>query len=252
MKRLMVSLLTLMLCMAPLAVQAETLREYATRLKSIATNDGLTVMSPEEFLSIDPCDNLSKADTHYTYVYTNRGYKYHNYGTTIPVDWFQMQEYVNALVESGYYEIMEYSSDPDDAYWLLGYTGPATVKNTFSLHHGMTDRTVIALRNFIGDIKVYYSKDILTTDIDETQQRLGKYVVDTYSSATASSTTSDSACTYCGGDGKCDRCGGDMWYWDYEWVYVNGSPVSQRVNKMCQATYCTGGACSKCGGDGVR
>lgn len=252
MKRLTSLMIAAMLCLLPLAVHATTLLEYAERLKNVATNDGLTVMSPEQFLGIDPCDNLSADDTRYAYVYTNRGYKYHDYGTTLPVDWFQMEEYVNALVKSGYYEILEQSVDPDDAYWLLGYIGPAEIKNTFSLYSGKTNQTAIALRNFIGDIKVYYSKDILTTDINETQQRLGKQVVDTYSSATRSTAPFGSPCTYCGGDGKCNRCNGKGSGYRYETEYVNGVPVTKSVYKTCYGSYCDDGKCSECGGDGVR
>lgn len=227
----------------------------AAEEEGIATNDGLTVLSPEQYLGIEPCDNLSTNDNEYAYVYTNRGYKYHSSGTSNPVDWYRMEEYVNALVDSGYYEILEHSSDTDDAYWTLRYIGPAEVSNTFYLYYGRSDQAAIAVRNFIGDIKVWYSKDILTADIDETQQRLGRQVITTpadTSSSASHSVSSGSICTECRGDGKCNECGGDMWVWKWETEYVNGSPVTKQVNKMCQAVYCTGGKCSKCGGDGIQ
>ncbi len=59
-------------------------------------------------------------------------------------------------------------------------------------------------------------------------------------------------CPYCGGDGKCDECGGDQWMLSWKWVYVDGVPESQQVREMCNGAYCTGGACSICGGTGVR
>lgn len=210
--------------------------------KAVATNDGLTVLSPEQYLGIDPCDEIYRDDNHYTYAYTDRGYKYHGSGTANPVDWYKMEEYVNALVESGYYEILEHSDDPDDAYWTLRYIGPAEVKNTFYLYYGMSDQAAITLRNFIGDIKVRYSIDILTADIDETQQRLGEYVLGTQKSTSSSSSIFADRCTQCGGDGRCNSCGGSgkIWKWAGDmYAYV-------------RCTECSGGTCTRCGGDGVR
>lgn len=253
MKRLMSLVMAVILCVLPIAVQATTLLEYANKLKKVATNDGLTVMSPEQFLGIEPCDRIFGKDDYYSYVYTNRGHKWDDWGTEIPLDWFQMKEYVEALVKSEYYEILEHKNpSSDEEYWTLGYIGPGDITHLFTVSNSMQQKAAIVVRCSLGDIRVAFSKDILTADINETQQRLGKQVVDTHSSATSSTAPSGGPCTYCGGDGKCDKCGGDMWYWGYEWVYVNGSPVSQRVNKMCNATYCTGGKCSKCGGDGIQ
>lgn len=218
---------------------------------TITTNDGLTVLSPEQYLGIAPCDEIRADDDRYGYVYTDRGYTYHGSGTANPVDWYRMEEYVNALVASGYYEIMEQSSDTDDAYWSLRYIGPAKVKRTFDLYYGMSDQAAITLRNFIGNIKVYYSRDILTADIDETQQRLGTYYVDT-SKNTSSGNLSGDRCTVCGGDGKCDECGGSVWYNDFDFVYVNGAPELQYVRKMCADANCDFGSCYACGGDGLR
>jgi len=219
--------------------------------KVIATNDGLTVLSPEQYLGIEPCDEIRADDDRYGYVYTDRGYVYHGSGTTNPVDWYRMEEYVNALVESGYYEILEHSSDTEDAYWSLRYIGPAKVKRTFDLYYGMSDQAAITLRNFIGNIKVYYSRDIMTADIDETQQRLGTYYVDTPQN-TSSGNLSGDRCTFCGGDGKCDECGGSVWYNDFDFVYVNGAPELQYVRKMCTDANCAFGTCYACGGDGLR
>ncbi len=217
--------------------------------KGIATNNGLTILSPEQYLGIEPCDNIYREDNHYTYAYTDRGYKYHGSGTANPVDWYKMEEYVNALVNSGYYEILEHSSDRDDAYWTLRYIGPAKVKNTFDLYYGMSDQAAITLRNFIGNIKVRYSIDILTADIVETQQRLGEYVVVTPQSSAG---VSGGRCPYCGGDGKCDECGGDVWYYDFDFVYVNGAPELQYVRKICTDANCNYGKCYMCGGDGIQ
>lgn len=211
--------------------------------KGIATNAGLTVLSPEQYLGIDPCDEIYRNDNSYTYKYSNRGYKYHGSGTSNPVDWYKMEEYVNALVESGYYEILEHSDDTDDAYWTLRYIGPAKVKNTFYLYYGMSDQAAIAVRNFIGDIKVFYSKDILTADIDETQERLGKYVVGTQQSTSSGNSIFDKRCSTCGGDGRCNSCGGSgqVWKWAGDmYAYVR-----------CTAFGCSGGSCSRCGGDGI-
>lgn len=71
------------------------------------------------------------------------------------------------------------------------------------------------------------------------------------SKPTAAPTVTAQKCPECNGTGKCQTCGGDMWVWRYKWVYVNGSPESVMKNELCDAVYCTGGSCSKCGGDGV-
>lgn len=57
-------------------------------------------------------------------------------------------------------------------------------------------------------------------------------------------------CSVCHGDGKCEECGGDQWIWADEWVYINGSPELETVNKLCDGIYCSGGTCSVCGGSG--
>lgn len=56
-------------------------------------------------------------------------------------------------------------------------------------------------------------------------------------------------CSVCDGTGKCPDCGGDMWVTKWDWVYVNGSPESQLVTKLCDGVYCYGGSCLKCRGD---
>lgn len=58
-------------------------------------------------------------------------------------------------------------------------------------------------------------------------------------------------CPECKGTGDCQECGGDMWVWHYVWEYDrDGSPESVRKHELCDAIYCNGGSCSKCGGDG--
>ena len=56
-------------------------------------------------------------------------------------------------------------------------------------------------------------------------------------------------CSICDGTGKCPDCGGDMWVTEWDWVYVNGSPESQLVTKLCDGVYCYGGSCLKCRDD---
>lgn len=208
--------------------------------EAIATKNGLTVLSPEQYLGIEPCDQIDSFDEGYVYRYTNRGYPYHDFGTSNPVDWYKMEDYVNALVDSGYYEILEQSTDRENAYWTLRYIGPAKVENTFDLFYSRSDQAAIALRSFIGDIKVYYSKDIMTADIDETQQRLGENVVGSQKSASSGSSIYGERCTRCDGDGRCNSCGGSgqIWKWTGDmYAYV-------------RCTDCSLGTCTLCGGDG--
>ena len=131
MKRFVAMILMMILCLSclPLASAAD-----------IVSNKGLTVLSPEQYLGIEPCDTISTQDNWYKYQYTNRGLPWYSYGTSNSVDWRRMEKYVNALVDSGYYVVLEHAHpNPEEEYWCLGYVGPGSVTKTFGAN-GNTSR----------------------------------------------------------------------------------------------------------------
>lgn len=219
----------------------------------IVGNDGLLVMSPEEYLGIDECDELyTSSSDHYTYVYTDRGIEYRDHGTDNPVDWYKMEDYIDALVDSGYYEVLEHEKPlPGTDYWYLGYIGPGSVRRTFHIGTSVTTDAAIIIRSFYGDIEVAYSLDIMTNDIEETQSRLGKSIFDSNPSggnggggSTPSGGRTEERCGICGGSGKrnCGSCFG------------SGTVGYGSDQRDCPNFSCSGGKvdCWTCGGDGKK
>lgn len=220
MKRFVAMILAVLLCVLPLAAQAASpIDGWAEKVKAakaakIATNDGLTVNSPEQFLGIDPCDQISQQDNYYYYRYVNAASS----------DMQKMKEYMEALIATGYYKEIEHDSlSSTNEYWCLGYVGPKTVR-TFGVNRDSTQKAAIAVQSFSGDIYVWFSVDIHTDDLDETQERLG---IDLFmkkenrNSGTPCSACVNGRCPTCGGynaafcrdcsDGKCRYCHGDGW-----------------------------------------
>jgi len=87
-----------------------------------------------------------------------------------------------------------------------------------------TEKAAIVVQSFHGDVYIFYSLDVITNDLEDTQYRLNKYinVVNPWS---ASSSDSGS-----GGGGS------------------NGHFETVEVEVDCPS--CTFGNCSICGGDG--
>ena len=192
----------------------------------IVGNDGLLVMSPEEYLGIESCDDIIQEKNWYKYKYENRGYEWHGDGTDNPVDWYRMEDYVDALVDSGYYKIVAHEKPEDNKeHWYLSYIGPGSVKRVFNpYNNNVNAKAAIVVSSFIGDINVYYSLDIITNDLEDTQYRLNKYinVVNPWSASSSGS-----------GSGG----GGSSGHWE-------------TVEEEVDCPICTFGNCSICGGDG--
>ena len=231
MKRFVAMILMMILCLSclPLASAAD-----------IVSNKGLTVLSPEQYLGIEPCDTISTQDNWYKYQYTNRGLPWYSYGTSNSVDWRRMEKYVNALVDSGYYVVLEHAHpNPEEEYWCLGYVGPGSVTKTFGANGNTTQKAAIVVKSDLGDIGVYFSLDITVDDIDETQKRLGKNVFDnSQNSGGGGSSGGKSTCLSCGGNGRHSACGGMGYY--------------RRANGTIDDCSCFAGYCPTCGGDGKR
>lgn len=221
----------------------------------IVGNDGLLVMSPEEYLGIESCDDLYQDDISYSYQYTDRGYEWHGEGTSNPVDWYKIEDYVDALVASGYYEICDYRDEGETQdYYSLSYIGPGSVKRTFTALNS-AKRGAIFIRNWLGDINIYYSLDITTNDLEDTQYRLNEYIfgIDPNSNDDSGDDPRPTArptekpperCSICGGSGErnCSTCGGSG-YTGY------GSD-----RHKCPSFNCHYGKvkCWTCGGDGKK
>ena len=230
MKRFVAMILMMILCLSclPLASAAD-----------IVSNKGLTVLSPEQYLGIEPCDTISTQDNWYKYQYTNRGLPWYSYGAKNPVDWHRMEKYVNALVDSGYYVVLEHEHpNPEEEYWCLGYVGPGSVTKTFGANGNTTQKAAIVVKSDLGDIGVYFSLDITVDDIDETQKRLGKNVFDNSqnSGGGGGSSGGKSTCLSCGGNGRHSACGGMGYH--------------RRANGTIDDCSCFAGYCPTCGGDG--
>ena len=226
MKRFVAMILMMILCLSclPLASAAD-----------IVSNKGLTVLSPEQYLGIEPCDTISTQDNWYKYQYTNRGLPWYSYGTSNSVDWRRMEKYVNALVDSGYYVVLEHEHpNPEEEYWCLGYVGSGSVSKTFGANSNTTQKAAIVVKSDLGDIGVYFSLDITVDDIDETQKRLGKSIFDKPVDNSGGSSKSD--CLSCGGNGRHRACGGLGYY--------------RNANGTIDDCSCFAGYCPTCGGDG--
>lgn len=216
------------------AAEEEPAQQKSAAKGQIAWDDGLSVMSPEQYLGIKPCDQIYQQDNWYCYTYTNRGYKWYRHGTSNPVDWYKMKEYVDALVASGYYEILQYDMPySDQEYWCLDYIGPGKVTKTFGVNRNTTQRAAIIVQSNLGDIRVYFSLDITAHDLDETQKRLG---TDIFVKSNNNGPSILPTCDACNGSGDCTYC----------W----GSGTDGITGRDCAV--CDRGNCSYCHGSGHK
>ena len=184
------------------AAEEEPAEEKSATKGQIAWDDGLNVMSPEQYLGIKPCDQIYQQDNYYTYRYIDRGFeKYENKNLE---DWYAMADYLNALIDSGYYKIIEHSSSERVEYWCLGYTGFKSIK-VFGANRSSTQEAAIIIQSHFGDIYVWYSVDILTDDLDETQKRLG---TDIFVKNNNDGPSILPTCDACNGSGDCTYCWG--------------------------------------------
>ena len=245
MKRILSILLVLMLSLGlfvPAAALART---------PIVGNDGLLVMSPEEYNNdIDDCDTIGQQDNYYYYKYYNCG-KESSGGND--AEWAKFEQYMNALIDSGYYELVEtyHSESGRIDTWSLKYTGPGSVKRTFKTNKNQTEHASLVVDSFYGDVYVFYSLDIITNDLEDTQYRLGKSIFDSNSSGGSggggsipSGGRTEEHCGICGGSGKRD-CGS---------CFGRGTVGYGSDLRDCPNFSCSGGKvdCWTCGGDGKK
>ena len=184
----------------------EPAEEKSAAKGQIAWDDGLSVMSPEQYLGIKPCDHIYQQDNYYGYRYINRGFKKYGDKSKNCEEWYAMEDYLNALIESGYYEVIEHtiSSTKDKEYWCLGYTGSKAI-HLFGADRKSTQSAAIVIISAYGDFYVRYSVDILTDDLDETQKRLG---TDIFVKSNNNGPSILPTCDACNGSGDCTYCWG--------------------------------------------
>lgn len=227
MNRFMCLMLTLVLCLGCL---------MTAEAGEIVINNGLTVQSPEQFLGIRPCNTIYSETDHYCYLYSGRGID----GSSGRDDWNKMDDYVNALVASGYYRILEHEQDDYpfvEEYWTLQYIGPETITNTFGVRMNTSQQAAIIVQSYLKNIYVWYSLDVITADLEETQRRLNTtiFVVNSHSGS--------GDCLSCAGSGKCNPCGGS----GTERNLLAGT----RTWLVQDCSYCAGsGKCNACYGSG--
>ena len=187
----------------------------------IVGKDGLLVMSPEQYLGIKPCDRLVVSyDGCYNYHYKGYGWEYEGDGSD--ENWAMMVSYVEALVDSGYYEISDHRESSSSERWMLRYIGPAEIiRGTYD----------IQVQSSIGNCIVMYR--ISTVAAADLQEKLIYFnVVDPNPQPDNPSIWK--TCSVCNGDKKCRFC--------------RGKGTDGITGGDCAV--CVGGKCYACNGTG--
>ena len=174
----------------------------------IAGEDGLVIYAPEDYNDAIPgCDALSISDNHYGYRYVSGGAP--SYGNGDQKTWDLFVDYINALANSGYYQIALHEKDDLEERYALIYTGPGTVKETFGTK---VDETGYALMfdSLLGDVFFYASFDIMLSNIEEVMASKGYDINGGGSNDNGGSSTPERPCPKCSGYKtiKCTSCWG--------------------------------------------
>lgn len=233
MKRSLSILLVLMLVLsllAPAAALADGMFSSKAYEAPIVDNDGLSVMSPEEYSSlIEPCDQIALgSNSNYFYRYFGRGQEYNGDGDNN--EWARFERYVDALVDSGYYEVFNRIQDSLENTWELKYVGPASLTTSMGKNRG----AAIIVTSLLGDVHVYYDLDIETSgrakviDIDPQPTGGGR-----------------EWCISCGNSGKCSTCHGD------KKIKKHVAGTTEYIYQDCLDCFGSG-KCRSCDGDGWR
>jgi len=209
---------------------------YASQNKDMEDFDGIILPAAEEYLEgVPQCHSFHTQDNYYGYKYIDCGREYDGDGNNAV--WAQFEQYAEDIVSTGYFEIAH--RDDEDATWTLlclEYTGPDEyLQETFSTQRSLPDDYAIVISSLLGNVIVYYSMDIATSNLRETLQRL-EYMPP----------SGDGDCNACGGDGDCDKCGGSGYI--YKTVLQDGK--HETIHTRCDGAFCSFGSCISCGGDG--
>jgi len=212
----------------------------------------VTVPSVENYISnVEPCYQMTMEDNYYVMSYRNCGKSETSLASNLI--WLRIKLYYTSHLKStGLFKELSHEENGTYERVALSYAGPGKLPRPFSTNGGAKQEAVTVISRD-GNVQVYYSRDIRTSDLDETMKRL--HVSDKSSSSSKSSSSKKSnsskkssgkSCSICDGDGKCNKCGGDGWR--YRTVLRNGK--HDTVNSRCNGSACLYGRCTACGGDG--
>ena len=224
----------LMLCLLPITGMAANFTGNSTPAV-IADDDGLLVVSPEEYFDgqlTRSTTSVNDGRTAYCYIYYAQGAERQASSGGNNSTWALFKEYKDALIRSGYYEEIDYLKDKYEERWVLAYIGSGSKSSSHA----------ITIKSLLGGVWVYYTNDIRTTNYDETDP----YNVSVSRSSSPSSGNDDKwyTCSKCHGSGAvtCTKCWGSG--------QVSTSTLSSG-RKSCST--CGGRGritCDKCGGSG--
>ena len=189
----------------------------------IVGNDGLLVMSPEQYLGIEPCNGIYADKGCYVYEYDAYAAEWGGYGSD--EKWAIMKSYVQALVDSGYYEISNHSKSSTSENFELRYIGPAEIVR------GSFDIKVHSYAGFC-DVRWRISNNVTPDDLEEKKIYFG--IDDDQNPADDDNPSILKTCGVCNGDRKCRYC--------------NGRGTDGITGGDCAV--CFGGNCYACNGTG--
>lgn len=116
-----------MLLVCLLALGTACFPASASYTSPVAGDNGLLVVSPKEYFdgAVERTKTGGNDDQtpYYSYIYFSQGAE----GQSSPGNddtWALFIEYKDALIDSGYYEQVDYSVDGYEERWILSYVGP--------------------------------------------------------------------------------------------------------------------------------
>lgn len=199
-------------------------QDTKTYTPPIVGNDGLIVMSPEQYLEIEPCNQITISDDAcYVYHYDKCGREWSGRGSN--EKWAMMESYVQALVDSGYYEVSDYEQGSYATIWCIRYIGPAET---------ITGGYDIQVKSYGGRCSVYYR--IATVSADDLQEKLIYFNMDDPTPDPDDPSPILETCDVCNGDRKCRYC--------------RGKGTDGITGRDCAV--CDRGKCPACGGSGHK
>ena len=175
----------------------------------------VTIPSAESYLDgVPPCDNVWVDENCYIYGYIAWGKVYNGYGDNAV--WERFEQYVEDIVSTGVFEVVRHDEKDGFERWCLGYSGPGTLPRPFRTGDNPADEAITVV-SYEGNVQVWYSRDVQTSDLAETLLRL-ELVSTPTPKPTKKPTPKPTAapggmgnCEACDGDGVCNNCGGDGW-----------------------------------------
>lgn len=239
MKRFLTVLLACLLSLGTACFPAS-----ASYTSPIAGDNGLLLVPPEEYFYGEVAltqTGINDDRTAYSYIYFGQGAEGQS-SSGNDYTWALFIEYKDALIDSGYYEQVDYVKDNYNEYWILHYIGPESLAH-FGLFRSSDENAAIVIHSLMGRAYVFYAKGIRTTNYEEVNP------FDAVPSGDSSGSSGNNEeqwdyCTDCSGHGNvtCSRC------WGSGQV---SSSTSSSGRETCRACSGRGNVtCSRCGGSG--